>query len=156
MSAFSDTQGLSTGGSVEPPRRRDGFWAQTPAAVLTIAAVAAIVFVNGPERHAPVASTVSSGPARSPTASAPASTVALGAEATPATPSTATVPADCADCAVVLSVQQLQGTGDSGFAVEVRMRDGTRRTVRQFAAGFDVGDVVLVNGNALTLRPARP
>lgn len=145
MSLFSDTQGVSTHGvaTAQPAEaaqpRRDGFWAQTPAAALAIAAVVAIVFVNGPDRQAPakaqptVATAAAAGPA---------------SEKAAATP----LPTDCPDCAVVLSVQQLHGTGDSGFALEVRMRDGTRRTIRQFAAGFDVGDVVLVNGNALTLR----
>jgi hypothetical protein len=33
------------------------------------------------------------------------------------------------------------------------MLDGSTRVVQQLAAGFKVGDVVLVNGNALSLRP---
>jgi len=33
------------------------------------------------------------------------------------------------------------------------MLDGSMRVVQQLAAGFKVGDVVQVNGNALSLRP---
>lgn len=136
MSAFSDTQGLETARRGERPTLRDSFWGQTPAAVLAIAAVVAIVFVNTSQRPAAPAST-------------PASVSPAAADK-----SAPSAKADCADCATatVLSIQQLQGTGDSGFAVEVRMNDGTRRTIRHFAAGFEPGDAVVVNGNALTPR----
>jgi hypothetical protein len=33
------------------------------------------------------------------------------------------------------------------------MLDGSLRTIPQMAAGFNVGDIVRVNGTALTLRP---
>ena len=39
------------------------------------------------------------------------------------------------------------------YFVEVQMLDGSTRVVQQLAAGFKVGDVVQVNGNALSLRP---
>ena len=144
MSAFSDTQGHDPARSAERHVLRDSFWGQTPAAVLAIAAVVAIVFVNSPQRQR---SAESAEPrAARVTAPAAVSTPVPAKAAAPATKG------DCADCATVLSIQQLQGTGDSGFAVEVKMADGTRRTVRHFAAGFEPGDDVLVNGNALTLR----
>jgi hypothetical protein len=38
------------------------------------------------------------------------------------------------------------------YYVEIQMLDGSTRVVQQLAAGFKVGDIVQVNGNALTLR----
>lgn len=149
MSAFSDTQGFANARAAEAKARREGFWAQTPAAVLAIAAVVAIVFVNGPDRHGPDKHGPDQhAPSTTSRTAVPAATTSSAASK----PAAAPITADCPDCATVLSVQQLLGTGDSGFAVEVKMKDGTRRTVRQFAAGFEVGDIVVVNGNALTLR----
>jgi hypothetical protein len=38
------------------------------------------------------------------------------------------------------------------YIVEIQMLDGSLRTIPQIAAGFNVGDIVRVNGGALTLR----
>lgn len=163
MSAFSDTQRGEKSSGPETPRA-DGFWAQTPAAIVTIAAVVAILLVNGNDPSAPPAQPAAATatavsldmPVAAPVKSA-APAAPVTAKTTAAEPAKEAVASDapasrCADCAVVLSIQQLQGTGDTGFAVEVQMSDGTRRTIRQFAAGFEVGDTVVVNGNALALR----
>lgn len=60
--------------------------------------------------------------------------------------------AGCTDCGTVVAVRRSAHSAPV-FFVEVRMPDGSLRTVQQLAAGFSVGDVVQVNGNALTLRP---
>jgi hypothetical protein len=62
-----------------------------------------------------------------------------------------TVPG-CGDCATVVAVHQSAHAAPTYF-VELKMADGSHRVVQQFAAGFKVGDVVQVNGNALSLRP---
>lgn len=58
----------------------------------------------------------------------------------------------CGECGTVVAVHQSAHAAPM-YYVEVRMADGTRRVVQQLAAGFKIGDVVQVNGNALSLRP---
>ncbi len=58
----------------------------------------------------------------------------------------------CVDCGTVVSVTRSAHSSPVYF-VEVQMLDGSMRVVQQLAAGFKVGDVVQVKGNALTLRP---
>lgn len=58
----------------------------------------------------------------------------------------------CSDCGTVVAVRQSAHSSPVYF-VEVQMLDGSTRVVQQLAAGFKVGDVVQVNGNALSLRP---
>ncbi len=58
----------------------------------------------------------------------------------------------CADCGTVVAVRRSAHSSPVYF-VEVQMLDGSTRVVQQLAAGFKVGDVVQVNGNALSLRP---
>jgi hypothetical protein len=58
----------------------------------------------------------------------------------------------CADCGTVIAVHQ-SAHASPVYYVQVQMRDGSTRVVQQLAAGFKVGDVVEVNGNALSLRP---
>lgn len=58
----------------------------------------------------------------------------------------------CSDCGTVVAVHQSAHAAPTYF-IELRMADGSHRVVQQFAAGFKVGDVVQVNGNALALRP---
>jgi hypothetical protein len=41
---------------------------------------------------------------------------------------------------------------DPSFIVEVQMLDGSLRAIRQTASTLNVGDIVRVNGQALTLR----
>jgi hypothetical protein len=62
------------------------------------------------------------------------------------------VAASCADCGTVVAVTRSAHSSPL-FFVEIHMLDGSTRVVQQLAAGFKVGDVVQVNGNALTLRP---
>jgi hypothetical protein len=69
----------------------------------------------------------------------------------PAVPPTV-VAAACANCGTVTAVRR-SGHSMPVYYVEVQMLDGSTRVVQQLAAGFKVGDVVVVNGNALTLLP---
>lgn len=132
MTVFPDTQAVALEDSRRRPAR-ESFLSQTPLALMAIVAVAAIVAVNTPDTH--------KAPAANP---APASRP-VGA------------PASCADCGEIVSIKpipaaELGVTGPAhGYALEVRMNDGTLRTVKQFSTGFDVGDRVRVNGNALTI-----
>jgi hypothetical protein len=103
--------------------------------LFTIAAVVAIVLVNSRTQAAALAP-----------AMAPATEVHLA-------------PVDCADCGEVIAVRAAEAAdGDAPAQVQgavlldVRMTDGSVRTVKQFAPGFDVGDRVQVNGNALVAR----
>lgn len=115
--------------------RRDSFRSQTPLALLALGAVAAIVAVNRPAGITPVPST-------------PAIV----------TPTTAgNVDRRCFDCGEIVSVHLVSLHPDTAptiktFELNVRMDDGSRRTVRQFAPVFAVGDRVRVNGSALALR----
>jgi acid phosphatase class B len=59
----------------------------------------------------------------------------------------------CNNCGTVVAVRRSAHSAPI-FFVEVQMADGSLRIVQQLAAGFSVGDVVQVNGNALTLRGA--
>jgi hypothetical protein len=104
----------------DQPARRDSFGAQAPMALLGLAAIAIIAFVN------------------------------LGATPAEAVPQAAV--AGCGDCGTVVAVHQSAHASPTYF-VELRMADGSHRVVQQFAAGFKIGDVVQVNGNALALRP---
>jgi hypothetical protein len=58
----------------------------------------------------------------------------------------------CASCGTVMAVRR-SAHSSPVFYVEVQMLDGSTRVVQQLAAGFKVGDIVVVNGNALSLRP---
>jgi hypothetical protein len=142
------------GGSDNPPRacwhfmtepehtesRNHGdFWSQIPVVLFAIAAVVAIVAVN---THEPAVGVPGSDPA--PTTIAPE----VGLD-----------PADCADCGEVIAVRPAQN-GDAGATgqiqgavlIDVRMNDGSVRTVKQLAPGFEVGDRVKVNGSELSAR----
>ncbi len=57
----------------------------------------------------------------------------------------------CADCGTVVAVRR-SAHSSPVYYVEVQMLDGSTRVVQQLAAGFKVGDIVQVNGNALSLR----
>ncbi len=59
----------------------------------------------------------------------------------------------CSECGTVVAVRRAADIAPS-FTVEVQMLDGSLRTVRHLATGFNVGDIVRVNGNALILRSA--
>jgi acid phosphatase class B len=68
-------------------------------------------------------------------------------------PVAAQMVAACQNCGTVVAVRRSAHSAPI-FFVDVQMADGSLRTVQQLAAGFSVGDVVQVNGNALTLRGA--
>ena len=118
--------------SVEHGRHQGDFWSQVPVVLFTIAAVLAIFWVNNGNQAAPA-----SAPAVAPTE------VRLA-------------PVGCADCGEIIAIRPAPA-GDAGSPVgaillDVRMTDGTVRTIKQFSTGFDVGDHVQVNGNALIAR----
>lgn len=115
-------------------RSHGDFWSQVPVVLFTIAAVVAIVLVNARTR-----AEVLEPPA------AQAVEILLD-------------PVDCADCGEVIAVRAepaeagVERSVPGAVLLDVRMIDGSVRTVRQFAPGFDVGDRVQVNGNALIAR----
>jgi hypothetical protein len=76
----------------------------------------------------------------------------INANAGPATAVPTVIAASCTDCGTVVAVRQSAHSSPIYF-VEIQMLDGSTRVVQQLAAGFKVGDVVQVNGNALSLRP---
>jgi hypothetical protein len=119
----------------EIPSQGD-FWSQVPVVLFTVAAVVAIFMVN---THAPAV-------AQAATAAVPAAEIPLD-------------PVDCADCGEVIAVRAAPaeevGSADetsSAFLIDVRMTDGSIRTVKESSPGFNVGDRVQVNGNALVAR----
>lgn len=76
----------------------------------------------------------------------------INANARPAPPVVEPIVAmACATCGTVVDVRRSAHSSPIYF-VEVQMLDGSTRVVEQLAAGFKVGDIVQVNGNALTLR----
>jgi hypothetical protein len=64
-----------------------------------------------------------------------------------------TIAYSCADCGTVISVRNAAQPSPS-YLVEVQMLDGSVRVIPHLAKGLNVGDIVHVNGNALTLRLA--
>jgi hypothetical protein len=120
------------------PRNHGDFWSQVPVVLFALAAVVAIVVVNAHTR----AGALPAGPA--------ASTTAIEVQLDPV---------NCVDCGEVIAVRPAgaedvgaPGQTQGGVLVDVRMTDGSIRTVKQFSPGFDVGDRVQVNGNALVAR----
>jgi len=110
------------------------FWSQVPIVLFTVAAVVAIVVVN---KHTQAA-------ALQPSAPAPAIEIRLD-------------PVGCADCGEVIAVhafeaEDAENPGHGSVLLDVRMTDGSVRTIKQFSLDFDVGDRVQVNGNALVAR----
>lgn len=57
----------------------------------------------------------------------------------------------CSECGTVTSVRNAPNS-DPAFIVEVQMLDGSLRAIRQSGSSLQVGDIVRVNGQALTLR----
>lgn len=105
------------------PDARDTFVAQTPLAVIGLAAIGMILLINSHARP------------------------------TPARSSEKIVVVACAECGTVIAVRRIADV-ELSYVVEVQMLDGSLRMIRQMAGPFNVGDIVQVNGNALTLRSA--
>ena len=78
--------------------------------------------------------------------------VLINANARSPAPPTPIVSISCATCGTVVAIRRSAHASPVYF-VEVQMLDGSTRVVQQLASGFKVGDIVQVNGNALTLRP---
>jgi hypothetical protein len=57
----------------------------------------------------------------------------------------------CRHCGTVVAVRR-SAHSVPVFFVDVQMTDGSLRTLRERDAGYSVGDVVEVDGSALTLR----
>lgn len=102
---------------------RDTFVAQTPLAVIGLAAIGMILLINSHARP------------------------------TPARAAEKIVVVACAECGTVVAVRRT-ADAELSYVVEVQMLDGSLRMIRHLAGRFNVGDIVQVNGNALTLRSA--
>jgi hypothetical protein len=98
---------------------RDTFTAQTPLAVIGLAAIGMIFLINSHARPTPTREKV--------------------------------IVYSCSECGTVTSVRNAPNS-DPSFIVEVQMLDGSLRAIRQTASTLNVGDIVRVNGQALTLR----
>jgi hypothetical protein len=119
------------------------FWSQVPVVLFTIAAVVAIVLVN---KHTEAAAL--------PSAAAPAAAIEA-----PLTPVVHPSPADCATCGEVIAVRVAEEEGGANSSqkqgavvLDVRMTDGTVRTIAQPAQTFEVGNHVRLEGEALVAR----
>ena len=75
----------------------------------------------------------------------------INSHARPTAPREKVVIYSCSECATVVAVRRAADSAPS-YIVEVQMLDGSLRAIPQTAAGFNVGDIVRVNGTALTLR----
>ena len=59
----------------------------------------------------------------------------------------------CSECGTVVAVRR--GTeAPSSYVVQIQMLDGSLRTIPQAAANFNIGDIVRLHGDVLTLRPS--
>lgn len=119
---------------VEPSRHHGDFWSQVPVVLFTMAAVVALFVVNSRTQAEPAAPV-------------PASS-AVEIKVTPV---------GCNDCGEIIAIRHATAEdstsgGREEVLLDVRMTDGSVRTVRQFSTGFDIGDQVQVNGNALISR----
>src|SRR5678816_3468601 len=75
----------------------------------------------------------------------------INSHARPTAPREKVVTYSCSDCGTVTSIRSAPSAMPA-FIVEVQMLDGSLRAIPQAAGGFHVGDIVRVNGEALTLR----
>jgi len=122
----SDAQGLGVASL-------DGqtFESQTPVALVAIASIAAILFVNLWSGHVP-----RHGEIRAPAQAA-------------------VVRAECSLCGEIVDVRDAT-LGENGaiksYAVDVHLDDGTKLTLRQAAPGFGIGARVQLRGTDLRLR----
>ena len=75
----------------------------------------------------------------------------INSHARPTTPREKVIVYSCSDCGTVTSVRNAPNALPA-VIVEIQMLDGSLRTIQQTAANFNVGDIVRVNGQALTRR----
>ena len=75
----------------------------------------------------------------------------INSHARPSAPREKVVVLSCSECGTVMAVRRASNSTPS-YIVEIQMLDGSLRTIPQIAASFSVGDIVRVNGGALTLR----
>jgi hypothetical protein len=75
----------------------------------------------------------------------------INSHARPTPPREKAVVYSCSECGTVTAVRNAPNALPS-VIVEIQMLDGSLRTVEQTAATFNVGDIVRVNGQLLTLR----
>ena len=75
----------------------------------------------------------------------------INSHARPTPPREKVIVYSCSECGTVTSVRNAP-TALPSVIVEVQMLDGSLRAIPQTAANFNVGDIVRVNGQALTLR----
>ena len=75
----------------------------------------------------------------------------INSHARPTAPREKVVVHSCSECGTVMAVRR--ASDSAPYIVEIQMLDGSLRTIPQTAAAFNVGDIVRVNGSALTLRP---
>ena len=68
-------------------------------------------------------------------------------------------PVNCADCGEIIAIRPVDSDDAANpdqvkgaVLIEVRMSDGSVRTVKQQSTGYKVGDRVQVNGDALAIR----
>ncbi len=78
----------------------------------------------------------------------------INSHAKPTPPREKVVVYSCSECGTVTAVRPAPSALPS-YIVEIQMLDGSLRTIPQIAASFNVGDIVRVNGQALTLRAGR-
>jgi hypothetical protein len=64
-----------------------------------------------------------------------------------------TVAYSCAECGTVVAVRR-SAQPSPAYMVEVQMLDGSVRVIPHLTAEINIGDIVQVSGNALTLRRA--
>ena len=112
---------------------RDTFSAQTPLVVIGLAAIGMILLINSHARP-----------------TAPREKVVVHSCSECGT--TSARRGRSTTCGTVMAVRRAADSTPS-YIVEIQMLDGSLRTIPQTAAGFHVGDIVRVNGSALTLRP---
>ena len=75
----------------------------------------------------------------------------INSHARPTPPREKVIVYSCSECGTVTSVRNAPNALPA-VIVEIQMLDGSLRTIQQTAANFNVGDIVRVNGQALTLR----
>jgi hypothetical protein len=75
----------------------------------------------------------------------------INSHARPTAPREKVIVYSCSECGTVTSVRNAPNALPA-VIVEIQMLDGSLRTIQQTAANFNVGDIVRVNGQALTLR----